>query len=173
MNMAFLIASGPLQKATLLQASGAIGLALAQVPLRKYHHYKPTFSRQTYSRNMSSTDDSNRIHILGLGNLAKLFAHTIKKAHPSTPITLLFHRESQIGEWDQSNRSIEIGSNDGTKDRTDGYDIELVGDAQAEGAIRNLILATKTYGTANALMPLKKRLGSSTTILFLQNGMGT
>ena len=58
----------------------------------------------------------------------------------------------------------------GVSDHQSGYDCEDVG--KGKGEIRNLILATKTYGTVDALKPLRERLGKGSTLLFLQNGIG-
>jgi 2-dehydropantoate 2-reductase len=115
-----------------------------------------------------------RVHILGLGNLGKFFAHSLAKSNPNTPITLLFHRPTLAAEWEEAGRRIEIVTN-GVSDRQTGFNVEMIGGAEAKepGAIRNLIVATKTYATAPALMPLKQRMSSDTTLLFLQNGMGT
>jgi hypothetical protein len=164
------LSSAVIRPATLLSAGG-IGREVGRASLSRAPSRSSKLPK-LLRREMSSTNDPKRIHLLGLGNLAKLFAHTIRKAHPTTPITLLFHRESQFEEWDKENKSIGIGGNDGSMDKSSGYDVELVGDVEANAPITNLILATKTFGTVNALMPLKKRLGTDTTILFIQNGMG-
>ncbi|KAF2794799.1 2-dehydropantoate 2-reductase-like protein [Melanomma pulvis-pyrius CBS 109.77] len=110
------------------------------------------------------------IHILGIGNLGKLLAHSLRKSHPEIPITLLFHRPGLAEDWERAGRCIEIVRN-GQPDRQGGF---LWGDVWKErGQIQNLILATKTYSTVQALRPLKDRLGSESTVLFLQNGIGT
>jgi len=119
---------------------------------------------------------SPSIHILGLGNLGKLIAHSLKKCHPELPITLLFHRKSLVEEWNQGGRCIEIVRN-GQSDRQGGFLWELIqeqkgAEIQQQAGIQNLIVATKTYATSDALRPLVQRLGPSSTLLFLQNGMG-
>jgi 2-dehydropantoate 2-reductase len=111
------------------------------------------------------------IYILGLGNIAKLFAHSLRKTHPDTPIKLIFHRDTLISEWRAADQTIEI-VRDGKANRQQGFDWERLPQPNGE-MIRNLIVATKTYGTVDALKPLKKRLNRDSTILFLQNGMGT
>ena len=113
------------------------------------------------------------VHILGLGNLGKLFAHSLAKCNQGTPITLLFHRSSLIPEWDKAGRSIEITTN-GISDRQTGFDYELLEDSASSksGHIKNLVVATKTYTTVSALQPILHRLNKDSTLLFLQNGMG-
>ncbi|KAF2261149.1 2-dehydropantoate 2-reductase-like protein [Lojkania enalia] len=110
------------------------------------------------------------IHVIGIGSLGKLFAHSLRKCHPELPITLLFHRQSLVDDWDKAGRCIEV-VRDGKSDRQSGFNYEYV--QQGRGEIRNLICATKTYGTVDAIRPLKERLGPSSTVLFVQNGIGT
>ncbi|CAO2651324.1 Nn.00g096210.m01.CDS01 [Neocucurbitaria sp. VM-36] len=113
---------------------------------------------------------SQAIHILGLGNLGKLLAHSLRKSHPDIPITLLFHRPGLVDEWDKAGRSIEV-VRDGVPDRQSGFLHEDV--SRSRGDIQNLIVATKTYSTVDALQPVSSRLGPLSTLLFLQNGIGT
>ncbi|KAI9765937.1 MAG: hypothetical protein M1840_007078 [Geoglossum simile] len=110
------------------------------------------------------------IHILGIGNLGKLVAHSLRKSHPETPITLLFHRPSLVEEWNKAGQFIEIVRN-GEPDRQSGYSYELV--SKEQSTIRNLVVATKAYATVQALKPLRDRLAPLSTLLFLQNGIGT
>jgi ketopantoate reductase len=114
------------------------------------------------------------VHILGLGNLGKLFAYSLAKCNQGTPITLLFHRSSLIPEWDKAGRSIEITTK-GVSDRQTGFEYELLEDSsnREAGMIKNLVVATKTYTTVSALRPILHRLNKDSTLLFLQNGMGT
>jgi 2-dehydropantoate 2-reductase len=109
------------------------------------------------------------IHILGVGNLGKLAAHSLRKKHPETPIILLFHRPNLIEEWNKARRCIEV-VRDGVFDRQSEFSYEAV--SKEQSTIRNLIVATKTYSTVQALKPLRHRLVSSSTLLFLQNGIG-
>jgi 2-dehydropantoate 2-reductase len=111
---------------------------------------------------------SKAIHILGLGNLGKLVAHSLRKSHPKKQISLLFHRESLAEEWGRSGRYIKIERN-GASDCRNGFREESTREG---GAIYNLVVATKTHSTVQALLPLKERLGSDSTILFVQNGIG-
>ena len=112
------------------------------------------------------------VHILGLGNLGKLFAHSPRKHNPQLPITLLFHRPTLVDEWKRAGQSIEI-VRDEKPDKRGGFDYELINEElRQENKIVNLVVATKTHATVEALRPLKQRLGAFSTILFLQNGIG-
>jgi 2-dehydropantoate 2-reductase len=110
------------------------------------------------------------IHIVGLGNIGKLLAHSLRKYHPDIPITLLFHRQSLNEEWSRAGESIEIVRS-GIADRQRGFLHEDV--SRGHGYIQQLIVATKTHTTVEALKPLRCRLNSSSSLLFLQNGIGT
>jgi 2-dehydropantoate 2-reductase len=107
---------------------------------------------------------------LGIGNLGKLLAHSLRKCHPQTPITLLFQRQSLVDEWNEAGQRIEVLRN-GESDQQGGFDYETLFEDQS--LIKNLIVATKTYATVQALTPLKYRLGPGSTLLFLQNGIGS
>ncbi|KAF2012692.1 2-dehydropantoate 2-reductase [Aaosphaeria arxii CBS 175.79] len=113
------------------------------------------------------------IHILGIGNLGKLLANSLRKAHPELPITLLFHRRNLLQEWDEAGRNIEIVRN-GSPDKRSSFDHEFIdGDDKGVGEIANLIVTTKTHSTTRAMKPLVQRLGQRSTVLFCQNGLGT
>jgi len=115
--------------------------------------------------------NSGRIHVLGLGNLGRLFAHELAIQPSPPPITLLLHRQDLVTEWETAEKKIEIKT-EGVVASSSDYDVELVSQEQG-GILENLIVATKTLNTAKALSSIKHRLASSSTILFTQNGMGT
>ncbi|KAL3425349.1 putative 2-dehydropantoate 2-reductase [Phlyctema vagabunda] len=119
-----------------------------------------------------------RVHVLGMGNLGLLFAHSLYWQTPEKrpPITLLLHRPGLLHDW---NGTISIApgySHGGTAASRDGYDVELLEKHAGDGGgnnIKNLILTTKTINTVSALTSIKHRLTPQSTILFAQNGMGT
>jgi 2-dehydropantoate 2-reductase len=115
---------------------------------------------------------SGRIHILGVGNLGRLFAHALAKAESTTPITLLLHRASLVQEWEQAGRRIQV-TTDGVLDQTGIFDVELASPEGPQDIIDNLIVTTKAIKTVPALAATKHRLTSNSTILLTQNGMGT
>jgi len=116
---------------------------------------------------MSSTP--SRIHILGVGNLGRLFAHALAITPNPPPITLLLHRPSLISEWEQAGRKISIT----TRGATNSEGVYAIQEPNQGEAIKNLIIATKTLHTTKALESVKHRLTSESTISFTQNGMGT
>ncbi|KAF2460647.1 putative 2-dehydropantoate 2-reductase [Lineolata rhizophorae] len=117
---------------------------------------------------------TRRIHILGLGNVGKLVAHAIRSLPNPPPITLCFHRFDLVQEWFRGERKITLTTH-GVADSQHGYDIERVKprkDHDVQDPIHHLILVTKAPNVVKALLSVKHRLTPSSTILFLQNGMG-
>ncbi|KAI8939377.1 hypothetical protein NX059_003160 [Plenodomus lindquistii] len=110
------------------------------------------------------------VHIIGLGNLGKLLAHSLRRQHPELPITLLFHRPSLVEEWKSAGRCIDIVRG-GISNRQSDFTYEYVSGNGSR--IQQLIVATKTHATVRALQPIRHRLDASSTLLFLQNGIGT
>jgi len=118
------------------------------------------------------------IHILGVGNLGKYVAYGLSKLSDPPPVTLLFHRPSQLDDWNAGGRAIHRISN-GISERVTHFDVEVLQTSQQciegtrpSGPIKYLIVASKTYMTIAALSLVKDRLDSTSHILFLQNGMG-
>ncbi|KAL8765403.1 MAG: hypothetical protein Q9209_007509 [Squamulea sp. 1 TL-2023] len=112
------------------------------------------------------------IHILGLGNLGNLTAYYLA-ASKSAPVTLLLHRSEQVSQWEEAGQCIDVVTNG--RSRIQGkfqYEKTFESINGHAGQIYNLIVATKTYATTEALRPLRARLNADSTILFLQNGMG-
>lgn len=124
----------------------------------------------------SSTRPAQLIHILGIGNIGQLIAHSLARISPAPPVALLLHRPELLSEWEEAGRCIDVVT-DSSSDKRRGFTTEMVsndnGDANATNSIiKNLIVTTKTHATSAAIQPLKHRLNHESTILFLQNGMG-
>ncbi|KAG0647133.1 Ketoisovalerate reductase BEA2 [Hyphodiscus hymeniophilus] len=117
--------------------------------------------------------DTPRIHVLGVGNLGRLFAHALANSPNPPPISLLLHRSSLLEEWEQAGRKITITTN-GVVNSIGQFDVEEITSASAPSTpVSNLVLATKTINTLSALRSISHRLNSNSTVLFAQNGMGT
>lgn len=133
--------------------------------------FKAWDSQRRLKFTMTSSQPS-RIHILGLGNIGRLFAHALATTSNPPPITLLLHRSSLLSDWESAGRKISITTH-GIINADGSYDIEDISSSDTGEQIHNLILATKTLHTVNALQAVKHRLSPESTILFAQNGMGT
>ncbi|KAF2747747.1 hypothetical protein M011DRAFT_494127 [Sporormia fimetaria CBS 119925] len=121
------------------------------------------------------------IHILGTGNLGSLLAFAIRKHHPHIPVTLLFHRPSLAREWRDAGEKITV-TKKGVVQSLGWLGVEYLGSGEEPetGRIENLIVATKSYKTVEALRPLVGRLERGegkrekrASVLFCQNGIGT
>ncbi|TAQ85108.1 hypothetical protein B7494_g6573 [Chlorociboria aeruginascens] len=142
----------------------------------------PPYQMARLSPGSSPSSSKPPIHILGLGNLGCLFAHALATLPSPPPTTLLFHRPTQLEEWEHAGRQMTITTN-GTPSSSSGYAVEVIQppsrpvhngfSSQSEEIIQHLILTTKTTHTLKALASIKQRLNASSTILFTQNGMGT
>lgn len=121
---------------------------------------------------MSTQSSEIPIHILGLGNLGKLFAHALATSPSKQPVTILTHREGVADEYRKSGGSISILlSGVSTKSPPNSVTVQHL-ETEKDSPISHLIVATKAAATAPALLPLLPRLGPKSTILFTQNGMG-
>jgi len=124
-------------------------------------------------------DEHGRIHILGLGNIGRLFAMSLAKLPNRPPITLVVHRRAVLDHW-RSNPGVEI-TRDGVAERDDGFDVELwsekppvsgrVREVAQGGKIKNLVVATKAPDALAQVDRLRRYLGPTSTVVFTQNGM--
>jgi 2-dehydropantoate 2-reductase len=114
------------------------------------------------------------MHILGIGNLGKFCAHAIRKSDPALAVILLFHRENLREDWTACGKGIEVVT-DGVSNTRSGFGVEIMTPDAKEpltSCITHLIVASKSYNTTAALRLVRHRLSESSTVLFLQNGMG-
>lgn len=146
---------------------------------------------------------SGRIHILGLGNVGTFVAHSLAARKSPPPITLLLHTPALYSEWLKRKRCVSVKTNGlddirtgfdvnllshGTWEslpyRKNGEDIDeqlgsgevhedLAQSNQDDETIECLIVTVKAQQTAAALKSVKHRLTPESTVLLLQNGMGT
>lgn len=121
---------------------------------------------------------TKHVHILGLGNVGCFFAHNLQIADKVAPISLLFHRKSLAEEWDNASRRISITTDDSNSSQgtvtacSHAYGIESISPPSSEQShIHNLIVATKSYQTLEALSAIRHRLTSKSTLLFVQSSL--
>lgn len=141
-------------------------------------------SRDTYrlprpDLSSSQTRTIRRVFILGVGNLGRLYANCLSQLPDPPPITLVVHRRSLLEHW-ASHPGIELTRN-GCLERSTDFDIEwwtdekpTVGPVQevANGAaISNLVVATKAADAIPQVDRLRRYLGDSSNVLFVQNGV--
>ncbi|KAK3353710.1 ketopantoate reductase PanE/ApbA C terminal-domain-containing protein [Lasiosphaeria hispida] len=114
---------------------------------------------------------SERIYILGVGNLGKLIAHSIKQVAPEQPITLLFRSQDRLDSWKAAGGIISCKTPEGEWQETAGYDAE--NSKPNSASIKYLIITTKAQHTVDALNQIKLRLVQKSQLLLVQNGMGS
>ncbi|ETS83933.1 hypothetical protein PFICI_05809 [Pestalotiopsis fici W106-1] len=120
-----------------------------------------------------------RIHVLGLGNLGRLFASNLRKLSSPPPVTLILHRKALLEQW-VSSPGIEI-TRAGQVEKFTDFNVEWwteerpstgpVVEATAGTGISNLIVATKASDALPQVDRLRKYLDDTSTIAFTQNGM--
>lgn len=131
------------------------------------------------SDSSSTQPPRRRIHILGIGNLGRLFAHGLAKLPQRPPITLVVHRRALLEQW-LSSPGIEI-TRAGIVERSSDFDVEwwtdekpALGPLLEPGAgvgIDNIIVATKASDALPQVDRLRRYLHDSSTVAFVQNGM--
>jgi 2-dehydropantoate 2-reductase len=126
-----------------------------------------------------SSDETRRIHILGIGNLGRLYAHSLAKLPHRPPITLVVHRKTLLEQW-MSDPGVEI-TRSGVSERVDDFDIEFWAEDKPDvgplvevcdgRTVSNLIVATKAPDALPQVDRLRRYLGENSTVAFVQNGM--
>lgn len=142
------------------------------------------------TRPPADNDARRRLHILGLGNLGRLYALYIRSRADPPPITLIVHRKELLSQWHESN-GIEITTRQGQVHVCKDFDIEWwteekppsppppqsgrlappVREAADGGAIQNLLVTTKAQAALPEVDRLRRYLGAQTSVAFAQNGM--
>ncbi|KAL4939049.1 hypothetical protein BDV06DRAFT_214596 [Aspergillus oleicola] len=125
---------------------------------------------------------SGRIHILGLGNVGTFVAHSIASRPSRPPITLLLQSPPVYDVLQERKHTLSVNSI-GLDDNKTGFDVDVLSDGVwhsipyrshqvDDESIECLIVSVKAPVTVTALESVRHRLTPSSTILFLQNGMG-
>ncbi|KAI4210266.1 MAG: hypothetical protein LQ351_006865 [Letrouitia transgressa] len=144
---------------------------------------------KAHQRGKSRTEiTTQRIYILGQGNVGSFVGHSLAQLPDRPPITFLLSKRDTFYRWNQRGRTIEIVK-DGIPYVQDGFDSELVphvadfknttasdqsnpSNSGNSDVIYHLIVCLKAYATVNAIKDIAHRLKPESSILFLQNGMG-
>lgn len=132
------------------------------------------------------------IHVLGLGTAGKFIAHSLAALPNGPPVTLLMHRPLAMQQWHDEGAAIKILVNGEYHVQTDFY-IESSANFQRQDpgqrfpgfgpdlehsaeppntVIHTLIVTTEPSTTLSALSSIKHRLRKTSTICFVQDGLG-
>ncbi|EPE02164.1 ketoisovalerate reductase [Ophiostoma piceae UAMH 11346] len=128
-----------------------------------------------------SDDARERVYIVGIGNLGRLFAAALARVPNPPLITLVVHRAGLLESWNEK-PGLRLHSQSYVKDgRTDSdaitdLDVEMwapspEGRGHEIGPISNLIVATKAQDALPAVDRLRRYLSPDSAIVFTQNGM--
>jgi 2-dehydropantoate 2-reductase len=126
-------------------------------------------------------------HILGLGSIGCLIAHHLRRAvHPKHVVTLIHSGEQRaleaehIGKVTVEHAGVSLTAEDFRHEvfpRTYPSTLEqrraLFREARNHAKIQTLVVCTKAHQTLPAIGSLYSRISPHTTIVLLQNGMGT
>lgn len=108
------------------------------------------------------------IHILGLGAIGGLVGHELVQAHH--PVTYLLRNAKRLENFKSGKLVLNRVQNSQAK--TSVSSVNCTTQETIQGGIKNLVVATKAYHTAEALAPYVKHLSNDSNILFIHNGMG-
>lgn len=136
---------------------------------------------------------SRRIHVMGVGSLGTFVGHSLVGIHNPPKMSLMMHKLEMFDKFKRNNRSLRLITHKVHESR-DGFDAEILDPEgnwlglpadhkttppgtyplirRDDEIIYNLILTVKGTQTVKALRSISHRLRPSSTILFLQNGMG-
>lgn len=125
------------------------------------------------------SDRDDRIYILGVGNIGRLYAMCLSNIANSPPITLVVHRKALLEHW-AAEPGIVLRRHGETHVNT-CFDIEWwtetppcegqVAEVAAGRNIGNLIIATKATDALPQVNRIRRYLGRDSTVAFAQNGM--
>ncbi|KAI0402928.1 ketoisovalerate reductase [Xylaria palmicola] len=127
----------------------------------------------------TNSNEPPRVHILGVGNMGRLYAMCLSKLADGPRITLVVRTKELLERW-AAEPGIEL-TRHGHVHRSAGFDIEWwtterppVGPIAEVGAgrrIDNLIVATKARDALPQVDRVRRYLDSGSTVVFVQNGM--
>jgi 2-dehydropantoate 2-reductase len=80
---------------------------------------------------------TRRVHILGLGSIGTLAAHSLRSLPNPPPITLMIHRPEQYEAFKRGGRAISlINKRNEINDQQTGYDVDLFEGVHEDGSAR-------------------------------------
>ena len=108
-------------------------------PTRESSGQSPTFeSSPLQDSELADSDQEHlptrRVHILGLGSIGTLVAHSLRCLPNPPPITLMIHRSGQYEAFKRGGRAISlINKRHEINDQQIGYDVDLYGESEEDG----------------------------------------
>ena len=135
---------------------------------------------------------SHTIYILGTGPTGKYIAHALASLSDAPPITLLMHTPLLMQQWHEEGANIQLLKNgkinstsnfgvessshvrrQSPEQRFPGFGENLEHTAEPPNSVINcLIVTTEGHTTIAALSAIKHRLRRTSTICFIEDGLG-
>jgi 2-dehydropantoate 2-reductase len=85
---------------------------------------RPPLARNVSEFYRSQPVIDRRIHVMGLGNVGRFIAHSLRGIPNPPPVTLIFHRWDQLNEWNASAKKLQVVT-EGDAEKREGFDAEL------------------------------------------------
>ncbi|KAG5932351.1 hypothetical protein E4U53_001377 [Claviceps sorghi] len=134
--------------------------------------------------NLSGTKSNlvhERIFILGVGNIGRLYASLLARHPKPVPITLVVHRQELLSQWVAGEGVCLTHHGSGTTTKNKDFNIEWwtetrplygpVREVADGGKLHNLFVSTKSSVAMVEADRLRRYLDQSTSVVFAQNGM--
>ncbi|RKP31445.1 2-dehydropantoate 2-reductase [Metschnikowia bicuspidata] len=113
------------------------------------------------------------VHILGIGAMGMLLAHEVFLAGLKPVLLVKHHAVQQHLQALNNSMTLARHRDSGVSYHTTKMAVRQKPTASARGLeISDLVVATKTYSTKEALAPYMPYITPKTNLVFLQNGMG-
>ncbi|KAF8913142.1 ketopantoate reductase PanE/ApbA C terminal-domain-containing protein [Gymnopilus junonius] len=116
------------------------------------------------------------LHVLGLGPIGCLLAHSLRQVLPASHSLTLIHKSSKERSIFLQRGSITLERAGVSTPSSGGFSHEVFQshsrDPSSDTAIDSVIVALKAQYTIEAIKHLAPRLSPNSTIVLLQNGMG-
>lgn len=113
------------------------------------------------------------IHVIGMGSIGALVAHTIRSQ--GVPVTLVVRSGSLSRQgFDWTLNVLSTFGGQSKHDVSSGYHFQSspVAETGSAGSIRTLVVCTKAYDSASAVLGVSSLLDNDTNIVTLNNGLG-
>ena len=136
------------------------------------------FAEQIAASTLTSEDvsvPSHQVYILGGGVGASFIAHSLAGLpRPYPAPRLLFSSRDHMRNWaaEGSCISLHVDGRWVTRGRVEAQRLTKLSNADAEEPIRNLIITTPCYRTADLVRRIRHRISPDTTVCLVQDGLG-
>lgn len=158
-------------------------------PLLQYSTLQADFDTPAAVETKKAAAKSRRVHFLGANATALFLAHCLAGMSGRPPITFLMHGQHEIKRFQEEGEMLVLVKDKKAEARI-GFDTEYSRMTQAEHALKRplsanpvmagtdgwiidqLIVTTPGFVTTKSLLEVRERLRPTSTICFVQEGLG-